>query len=266
MPPKKPIIDDNGINFGQLNKVIQGQLDADAKYDRENDAKFRAVRQKVATYEEFENIVLGAHLKPLKENITELELKKTGWLSGRAAERTRASDHIDHTDDGNGAQPRNAKPPQTCQEFTREWRRLRKIGDATEQYKFLLLTGASIATLFKTGVDNVLGEFVTAMGNGFDAGDATRVVRVLRALAATPRFSLAKEFLDEKEQAAITELLTKLVEAVESGGDETPPQEKPKGTESAESFDPVSNGDVAEAAPDRATLEDVSELRGLYAM
>lgn len=47
MPPKKPIIDDNGINFGQLDKVIRGQLDADAKYDRENDAKFRAVRQKV---------------------------------------------------------------------------------------------------------------------------------------------------------------------------------------------------------------------------
>ena len=41
------------------------------KFKLENDAKFRAVDQKVATYEEFKGIVDGAHLKSLgrKENV-----------------------------------------------------------------------------------------------------------------------------------------------------------------------------------------------------
>ena len=61
------MIGDAGINFDALSAVVNDQLAKDAKYDRENDAKFRAVRQRVATYEEFENIVIGAHLKPMKE-------------------------------------------------------------------------------------------------------------------------------------------------------------------------------------------------------
>lgn len=36
-----------------------------------------ASKQKVATYEEFENIVLGAHLQPMEEDILALDLKKT---------------------------------------------------------------------------------------------------------------------------------------------------------------------------------------------
>lgn len=34
-------------------------------------------KQKVATYEEFENIVLGAHLQPMEDDILDLDMKKT---------------------------------------------------------------------------------------------------------------------------------------------------------------------------------------------
>ena len=41
------------INFLALEKELECAVEADKKYRRENDAKFRALHQKVATYEEF---------------------------------------------------------------------------------------------------------------------------------------------------------------------------------------------------------------------
>lgn len=41
------------IDFSALEKELARALEADKKYQRENDAKFRAIHQKVATYEEF---------------------------------------------------------------------------------------------------------------------------------------------------------------------------------------------------------------------
>ena len=41
------------VDFGKLEKQVLGAIESEARYYRENDAKFRAVNQKVATYEEF---------------------------------------------------------------------------------------------------------------------------------------------------------------------------------------------------------------------
>ncbi len=41
------------IDLSKLERELVGALQADRKYSRENDAKFRAVNQRVATYEEF---------------------------------------------------------------------------------------------------------------------------------------------------------------------------------------------------------------------
>ncbi|XP_012581619.1 PREDICTED: coiled-coil domain-containing protein 103 [Condylura cristata] len=54
------------IDFKALEKELQAALAADEKYKRENAAKFRAVEQRVASYEEFRGIVLASHLKPLE--------------------------------------------------------------------------------------------------------------------------------------------------------------------------------------------------------
>lgn len=58
--------DDEGIDFHKLEKELALAVEADAKYVRENDAKFRAVEQRVASYEEFRDIVGASHLKPLE--------------------------------------------------------------------------------------------------------------------------------------------------------------------------------------------------------
>ena len=41
------------INFDKLETELNAAVDADERYQRENDAKFRAVHQRVATYDEF---------------------------------------------------------------------------------------------------------------------------------------------------------------------------------------------------------------------
>jgi hypothetical protein len=45
--------DDDTINFSALETELQAALEEDARYWRENDAKFRAVDQGVATFDEF---------------------------------------------------------------------------------------------------------------------------------------------------------------------------------------------------------------------
>ena len=45
--------DDKEIDFGKLERELHKAVEADARYWRENDAKFRAVNQKVGSYDEF---------------------------------------------------------------------------------------------------------------------------------------------------------------------------------------------------------------------
>lgn len=73
--------DRDGIDFRKLEASLAAAVEADARYDRENDAKLRAMAQKVQTYEEFEGLVKGAHIKPVEEDITNLDLKRSSWSS-----------------------------------------------------------------------------------------------------------------------------------------------------------------------------------------
>ena len=45
--------DRDHIDFNALEEQLHAAVDADARYWRENDAKFRAINQKVGSYEEF---------------------------------------------------------------------------------------------------------------------------------------------------------------------------------------------------------------------
>ena len=49
--------DEEAIDLGRLQRELVSAIEADRKYSRENDAKFRAVHQKVATYEEFRYVI-----------------------------------------------------------------------------------------------------------------------------------------------------------------------------------------------------------------
>lgn len=45
--------DDDTMDFNKLEKELAMAVEQDQRYNRENDAKFRAVHQKVGSYEEF---------------------------------------------------------------------------------------------------------------------------------------------------------------------------------------------------------------------
>jgi hypothetical protein len=53
---------EDAVDFQKLEKELYDALEEDARYDRENSAKFRAVNQKVATYDEFR---FGVHFMNL---------------------------------------------------------------------------------------------------------------------------------------------------------------------------------------------------------
>lgn len=69
------------IDFSRLQATLEASVEKEDRYWRENDAKFRAVAQKVATYEEFEDIVKAAHLAPMTEDVTALALTRSSWSS-----------------------------------------------------------------------------------------------------------------------------------------------------------------------------------------
>ena len=138
------------IDIGKLERELVTALEADKKYSRENDAKLRAVQQKVQTYEEFRcvcimrlqhkinvctnnfalycrEIVQASHLVPLdRQDLTCSSARKQPWnmaahgsigISTAVPDVLQTSDHI-----------------RNVQEFTREWRRLKKR-TPEEQYQ-----------------------------------------------------------------------------------------------------------------------------------
>ncbi|XP_037113403.1 coiled-coil domain-containing protein 103 [Syngnathus acus] len=56
------------IDFSALEKHLRASVEAERKYQRENDAKLRAVQQGVASYEQFRGLVLTSHLTPFSKN------------------------------------------------------------------------------------------------------------------------------------------------------------------------------------------------------
>ncbi|XP_061410655.1 coiled-coil domain-containing protein 103 isoform X2 [Lethenteron reissneri] len=59
-------MDDEKLDWASLERELQAAVAADAKYQRENEAKLRAITQRVGSYEEFRDIVLASHLRPLE--------------------------------------------------------------------------------------------------------------------------------------------------------------------------------------------------------
>ncbi|XP_029656541.1 coiled-coil domain-containing protein 103-like [Octopus sinensis] len=65
----------------KLDLELENMIEEERRYWEKNDAKLRAVEQRVGSYEEFRQMVLGAHLRPLdkKENISEIKQEGCKW-------------------------------------------------------------------------------------------------------------------------------------------------------------------------------------------
>lgn len=67
------------IDFSALERELQGALQADTRYNRENQAKLRAVHQQVASYSHFRDLVVSSHLKPLDADDLRPSGRKQPW-------------------------------------------------------------------------------------------------------------------------------------------------------------------------------------------
>ncbi|EDQ92295.1 uncharacterized protein MONBRDRAFT_21844 [Monosiga brevicollis MX1] len=160
------------INFDRLEQSLQRSVEKEERYWRENDAKFRAMAQKVATYEEFEDIVKASHIKPLTEDITQLDLKRSSWTtSGRQQERHRRK--LVGADPASSPDLDNTTVPATPQDFVRRWR----SRNGPQRY--------SLA---------ILAQVLTALHENYQSTDREAVSLLLRACGKAPRFALATEF------------------------------------------------------------------------
>ncbi|XP_060074310.1 coiled-coil domain-containing protein 103-like [Ylistrum balloti] len=204
--------DDESLNFDKLEKELYAAVDADKRYWRENDAKFRAVGQKVESYEEFQDIVKASHLKPLEkgDNLNNIVFDQP-WNSHaikmkNAAPLKSTGSNLHKTDN----------LPKNGQEFARDWRRHHKTVEG--QYDFLLsIGGARLEEIFKTEISfGLLGDILTALCSGFSNSDSTAILAIVEGLSSANRFSLSVQFLSSKEKQVCSDLFQKLQLSIES--------------------------------------------------
>ncbi|KAK9957403.1 hypothetical protein ABG768_019570 [Culter alburnus] len=192
------------INFSCLEKELQAALEADRKYQRENDAKFRALSQNVASYEEFRDIVLASHLKPLDRKDISGGPRKQPWnpIAFGTKHESASADEV---------QPQVSEiQPRSASEFIRDWRRF--AGSSSEKYSLLVsLGGKGLQEIFSTEVGfGLLGEFFLILSQCLKSGDEEKVIGVLDGLSRTGRFGLNQSLLSQAEQKACEELFNKL--------------------------------------------------------
>ncbi|XP_038610498.1 LOW QUALITY PROTEIN: coiled-coil domain-containing protein 103 [Tachyglossus aculeatus] len=194
---------EDGLDFRALEKELQAALAADEKYQRENAAKFRAVHQKVASYEEFRDIVLASHLRPLERKDKTGGPRAAPWnshatLAGPSQEPTLELDQ------------EGACWPETSAEFQRDWRR--RLRSGPERYRALLrLGGARLGRLFRADVGcGLLGEILVALADHAGPPDRPAVLDVLSGLARAGRFRLNLSLLSRPERESCRRLFRRL--------------------------------------------------------
>ncbi|KAJ8345648.1 hypothetical protein SKAU_G00298410 [Synaphobranchus kaupii] len=218
--------DSEVINFSALEKELQAALEADKKYRRENDAKFRAIHQNVGSYEEFRDIVLASHLQPLERKDKTGGPRKQPWnpiASGTGKPSTAHCDTMEASE----------FRPRTAAEFSRDWRRFE--GNAADRYQLLVsLGGEGVRRLFGAEVGSgLLGDFLLVLCECLRPADAADVAGVLDGMSRTGRFGLNVSFLSRDERGACLRLITRLLEIARSGdpGTDAGQNAEPRGAE-----------------------------------
>ncbi|XP_064404295.1 coiled-coil domain-containing protein 103-like isoform X1 [Halichondria panicea] len=196
------------IDLNKLERELVGALQADRKYSRENDAKFRAVSQRVATYEEFREIVNASHLNPLERKDVMDTARKQPW--NMVAHLGRGEAMSEGPQAGTEDQ-HSSTLPKNGQDFMRAWRQLKHKG-SIDQYKYLLnIGGVGLHKVFKVEISmELLGEMLQVLRDGYTANDTEHVLCILSQLSKSSRFGLSVTFLSVTEKKAVTELFQQL--------------------------------------------------------
>nr|XP_039270849.1 coiled-coil domain-containing protein 103-like [Styela clava] len=194
--------ENDDIDFGKLEIELENAIAKDEKYQRENDAKFRAVHQKVASYDEFRDIVLASHLKPLDRKDISGGMKYQAWNTLASAKSQSPSD-IDVTETVN-----SFKMPKTSAEFDKVWKHTCK--SPAQKFDLLGKIGSDkLKDLFKT--ECPLGEIISVIKSAASfPKDCDIVLEIFDVMSNTKRFLLSLDFLDKNERNDLNEILAEL--------------------------------------------------------
>ncbi|XP_046543829.1 coiled-coil domain-containing protein 103-like [Haliotis rubra] len=193
--------DDDHFDFNKLERELKAAVTADEKYNRENDAKLRAVHQKVASYDEFKEIVKASHLKPLE---------KGDKIEGKFAQPWNMhADKKKHVTDSKDSETNEEKTrvPQNSLEFVREWRKL----SLDKKYHFLIEIGPEkLENIFKPEIGfGLLGDFLLVLLE-VSQEELHIVLNILEGFSRTNRFSLSVQFMSSKEKEACEKLFKRI--------------------------------------------------------
>lgn len=185
---------DDDIDFQKLAKDVSTALAKDEKYQRENDAKFRAIHQKVKSYDEFRDIVEASHLRPLDKDdkIGGVSYQKWNHLADKKAtvNNTEVNDSI--------STPLQFNQPSNSFEFTRTWKR--NCSSPKDKCDYLLSIKPEILKKC-LDADCMLGDIVIALDSNFKeySNQIPELFTIFQTVSTTSRFSLSLDFLSKDE-------------------------------------------------------------------
>ncbi|NXU52317.1 CC103 protein, partial [Turnix velox] len=190
-------------SLAALSRELREALAADARRERENEAKLRALRQRVPSFQEFRDIVLASHLKPLEKK-DKMDLRRNVlWNPCAASTKAPQGSEVEIAQELD-------QLPRTSAEFYRDWRRCLKSGK--EKYQFLLeLGGEALGRIFQADLGfGLLGEFLVVLAENVCHEDREAALQILQSLAGTKRFGLNVDLLSEQEKESRRDLFKKL--------------------------------------------------------
>lgn len=202
---------DGIIDFSKLEKELFAAVEEDARYQRENDAKFRAVEQKVASYEEFKDIVAASHLRPLEKKDSEgLHNRKQPWNQYADKQSGKALQNTDNL------VPHGVKVPKNSHEFLQHWRQYGS--DKSGKYSYLCEIGSpKLCEIFKAEIAmGLLGEITDVLYENWNAVDVYGVYQILYGLSGVKRFDLSLQFLSSHEKQTIEKLFSNLEDTMKN--------------------------------------------------
>lgn len=215
------------IDIAKIQSHVQKECLAEERYKRENSAKFRAIEQKVPTYEDFRQIVLASHLKPLEkgETLANVKIKNMNtWNMAKNQSANGESDSNSKNDDiyENKEKLLQLKPTNNL-EFLKIWRILDEKYDCDAKWAFLHNVGVELTQkIFLPEINgDILGKFIQLFAfklkkeTNTTEMDAKLVVDFMNCFARCQRFSLNRMFLKKEELQMCQEICVELDKQIE---------------------------------------------------
>jgi hypothetical protein len=222
------------VDYNKIQNEVKNAVKAEQRYWTENDAKFRAIAQHVPTYEDFRQIVLASHLKPLDKGESFQENMTKGnkvWNSIADSNKIQTNIKDDEMIASNKSDLVNSKPKNNL-EFLKTWRKLDENNDANIKWEFLKkLDTNSLHQLCQLNGE-LLGRFLTIFAEKIKeiSEEAISVndnllyfniiLEMLQQFSICNRFELNKMFLKNEEVHSCKSILRFIEKSKLVGDDE----------------------------------------------